>query len=367
MLENAFINFTATPQENCGVALPVKFGGSPISLNLHNELGVSRSAIELLNMGGDTIASKIVQHSPVSYININLADLFSEIELDNGINDGECFKLKFTPSLIVDRAATDIADGTNIYSDSNGRTMHDFNVQIGQSYAGKRATVQISYELDPDFHRIEMSRLYYGNEVVGESNENDIITCSFDAIIDNAGSVMLKWWWGVPAVYAKEVSHLNTYSAIITIQEGLSLYSNILKYVKSTDGLAYVIYKCNEDAFEFPFAMTGEQSALLPINIKNLQLVTKDEVYTNLNGENIVLYSTVTNEYDLETEYLSQDLHKKIVVALSCDHVWIDGMPVYKSGDYSIDWDNKTVLDCGEKIAKATSKVQENKNSRNSN
>lgn len=368
MLENAFIKLSTTQQDECGIALPIKFGGSPIYFNTINEVEGTSSTISLLNRDGDEIIRKNVQHDSSAYPLINIAGQWTEQQISSLLDEGECFKIKINSALTKSDSGMFITNDTNGYETDDGRIANDFSLLFGLSYAGKPVHVQITITIDTEHRYISVMRLYRGGENVGISEDGVNIIADFNAVINEDGRIPLTWVWDVPYSYIHEMSTIvNTHSEIMVAAEDVPFYSNMLKFVKNTDGLSTIRYSCKEDAFGFPFATTGEQSVLLPINIKNLQLKTKDEVYTNLKGENIILYSTVTNEYDFETEYLTQDIHRKIVIALSCDHVWIDDMPVYKSGEYSIDWDNKTELDCGEKIAKATSKVQQNSNSRNSN
>lgn len=148
------------------------------------------------------------------------------------------------------------------------------------------------------------------------------------------------------------------------------LYSNVLKYIGPgvRDDLATIKYWCNEDAFYMPFSILGSYSKVtVPIILDKPQFKTEDEVYKKLNGDNVVLYSTIAEEYNLQTEYLPYSWHKVIILALSCDHFEIDGVSYYKSSEYSIDWDKATEDDCGNKIARATCKLIKNSNQRNSN
>jgi hypothetical protein len=59
--------------------------------------------------------------------------------------------------------------------------------------------------------------------------------------------------------------------------------------------------------------------------------------------------------------------YEKILVALSCDEVYINGERVTKSGSYDIDHENYTTSDCGIKLLRATFKVTTNVTQRNSN
>jgi hypothetical protein len=126
-------------------------------------------------------------------------------------------------------------------------------------------------------------------------------------------------------------------------------------------------------AFGIPFQSIQYNNAnsyvqcRMPLHIHKPQFKTEDEVYKTLDGDNMVLYSAFAEEYELETEYIPYEMHKIIIAALSCDHVTINGISVYKSSSYDIDWDNYILNDCGGKLVKATCKVLVNQRNVNSN
>ena len=150
------------------------------------------------------------------------------------------------------------------------------------------------------------------------------------------------------------------------------VYSNPLVVVDSAQ-LSRIDYGCNEDAFGFPFA-TGDTiggntlTYHLPIRLHSPQNVQDDKTYVKTNGEVVTLYAKYYKEWEGETEYLSEEMHDKIVAALSCDEVYINGKRVTKSDKYQVDWENYD-LDCDgvTKLAKATFKVREHITQRNSN
>ena len=151
------------------------------------------------------------------------------------------------------------------------------------------------------------------------------------------------------------------------------LFSNLLKYQDDAKGLTRVEYWCDEDAFGIPFQSAKRSSQVfhavswVPLLLKDPQYATKEEVYEKLNGEEVVLSSTINKEYEMETDYIPEEWHYKLVVALSCDHVTIDSSSCRKSGDYSIDWENYDETECGIQLAKGQCKIRRNYNERNSN
>lgn len=145
-------------------------------------------------------------------------------------------------------------------------------------------------------------------------------------------------------------------------------YGNPLVFIAENGLFAYLKYRCNEDAFGFPFGQGGYATIFIPIRLHSPQNVQEDKTYVKTNGEVVTLYAKYYREWDGETEFLSAEIHDKIVAALSCDEVYIDGKRVTKSDNYQVDWENYD-LDCDgvTKIARATFKVRENTNQRNSN
>ncbi|MBQ9602438.1 MAG: hypothetical protein IJR42_01335 [Paludibacteraceae bacterium] len=157
--------------------------------------------------------------------------------------------------------------------------------------------------------------------------------------------------------------------------DGTYLYSNPIILLneavdKDSERFAFVKYRCDEDALGFPFSQepTKYVSIDLPIRLHSPQLVQDEKTYVKANGEVVTLYAKYYKEWDGETEYLSAEMHDKIVAALSCDEVYINGKRVTKSEKYEIAWDAYD-LDCdGEtKLAMATFKVREHITQRNSN
>lgn len=155
----------------------------------------------------------------------------------------------------------------------------------------------------------------------------------------------------------------------IEINQAFSKYSQPIVFVPG-EGFSFLKYKCDEDAFGFPFHTLNDVYAQisLPINMYAPQFAQDDKTYVKANGEVVTLYAKYYKEWECETEYLSAEMHDKIVAALSCDEVYIDGKRVTKSDNYQVDWENYD-LDCDgvTKLARATFKVRENTSQRNSN
>lgn len=158
---------------------------------------------------------------------------------------------------------------------------------------------------------------------------------------------------------------------IKTDSSGYAIYSNLLINDPQAD-ISNVKYSCHEDAFGFVFGKTDNDQEMyiqqtLPIRLYSPQFKQEDKVYVKRNGEQVVLFANITKEYDGETDYIPMEWHEKILMALSCDEVYINRERVTKSGNYEIDHDNCTYSDCGIKLMRATFKVTTNVTQRNSN
>lgn len=144
-------------------------------------------------------------------------------------------------------------------------------------------------------------------------------------------------------------------------------YSDIMVYTSDTEGISKVRYRCNEDAFGFPFSkLPYPLVTWLPINIKRPQFQQEDKSYVKSNGEVVILSAKYYKEWEAESDYIPEDMHSSIVAVLACDEVYLDGVRLTKSDSYDINWDN-TIKACGQKLAKATWKMRANITERNSN
>lgn len=201
---------------------------------------------------------------------------------------------------------------------------------------------------------------YYHNKSISDIN--------LHVSTDKTTSVVIEAQYNVTIPAERDIALTISFSSITSREvEQVQKYSNILVRVEDEEQYAVVKYSCKEPAFGFPFDSTGYVQQLMPINLHSPQFKQEDKVYTKLNGEQVVLYASITKEYDGETDYIPMEWHEKILMALSCDEVYINGEKVTKSGNYEIDHDNCTYSDCGIKLMRATFKVTTNVTQRNSN
>jgi hypothetical protein len=128
-----------------------------------------------------------------------------------------------------------------------------------------------------------------------------------------------------------------------------------------------VTYICDGSEFGWTYrANTHLNRVRLPLYLKEPQFPQKDEIYNMWSGRKVTIWASIEREWELETDYLPASLHEKLVVALSHDSVWIDGVLLTKTGDYKIDWKDTLELG-GLPCAKASCKMSENLVHRNTN
>lgn len=229
----------------------------------------------------------------------------------------------------------------------------------------------------PMKHNVENSHYgyYYNADDISENRYQDrwdIVTPDGEIVIANIGtasSTMCSLIVDLSKLAPGECFRLKeTY----VVNGGTEVYySNLLRREQDDCQYAVVKYLCHGPAFGFPFASyDGEEEYIqqvMPLNLYSPQYKQEDKVYTKRNGEQVVLFASITKEYEGETDYIPMEWHEKILMALSCDEVYINGEKVTKSGNYEIDHDNCTYSDCGIKLMRATFKVTTNVTQRNSN
>lgn len=151
-------------------------------------------------------------------------------------------------------------------------------------------------------------------------------------------------------------------------EEGVEYYSNLLRRYENPKGeFALLSYTCDTETFDLPFTTSRPVRQWLPIWLNKPAYNQKDEIYEKLSGERVVLYATINKELNAQTDYIPESWHERIVLALSCDDVRVNGVKLTKSDNYDIDWDNHTENHCGVWLARATWKMAANVTSRNSN
>lgn len=152
------------------------------------------------------------------------------------------------------------------------------------------------------------------------------------------------------------------------LYSGVYLHSNLFRYISDTTESTALKYVCNEFQFNFDYSISGSSNRVrLPIIIKHPQFPQDDIVYTDANGVSRLISSKIDKEYTLETEYMPEDWHEKLVIALAHDEVYFDNVRLQKSAEYEINYDEYDELPCGTRLYKASAKIKKNTTIRNNN
>jgi hypothetical protein len=137
--------------------------------------------------------------------------------------------------------------------------------------------------------------------------------------------------------------------------------------VTSSKYISNINYLCDDDSFDFAYCETKFVNRVcLPVYLKEAQFPQKQTVYDRRDGRRKLLSASISKEWEMETDYLSEAIHEKLIIALSHDEVYINGKLVTKTGDYSIDYSG-ILKRGGVEYMKGSCKVSANVTHRNSN
>lgn len=389
MLENQFIQFKETlPSDDCEFALPIVLGGEGISFFANGQSGTRVSNFKICNKNGDEISGLSENISVVDgYAGLFFGDAASGMHFNKTtmlarLCGEDCVRIKYALGQELKREVSQTF--TEEYLEEHGDTGETgyeckIFINVGEQYANYRVEVDVNFKGSDNGGGCPIIKDEYGNTteyvsyapyggtkgtLVGDVDESgmivfEVVFTGFFTISDVIDSF---------GIFSLTPSHPDEDNVII-VTSTTFFYSNLLHIVEDSDGLALIKYVCDEDAFGFPFGSGGTKylRQWVPIRIDDPQFKISDKTYEKLNGEKVVLYAAISKEYNLETEYIPEEWHDKLIAALCSDHVFIDGVSLNKSGEYSIEWDKYTTADCGKKIVRGTCKMTTNFNIRNSN
>lgn len=371
MYENQFIQFSETIEEQCccGVCLPIS---SVSDISFFFEGLLDRASNYMMHITNEE-ASKIYIGSTI---------VCEDYSLVSGGRDNRGIPILPAPlsDILAPNDAFRISIRGNKTNEIGYKKQSVVTPQSTQSIElGEIATNSATISLDVRARYTSITSgvpyncnakvmLVIDGEVVKEAQSDDYTTLKY-SVLNRKGKKVR-----VDVLYLSYPNAAEVREYFIEINDakikGIStIYSNLLRYIgDDNDDYSVVNYRCKNSAFGFPFSeINADISVLLPVKIGKPQYSQSDKIYTKRNGDNVVLYSEITKEYECETEYIPEEWHRKLLVALSCDYFYINGELLTKSDKYDIDWKNYLTTDCGEKLAKATFKVKANVTERNSN
>ena len=98
------------------------------------------------------------------------------------------------------------------------------------------------------------------------------------------------------------------------------------------------------------------------------QYKTKEDIYRTTGGRYRRLNADIEKEWTCETDYMTTDIHDRLITALKHDYVRVVSErfdiddEVVQEGDYEVDWNEPTDFD-----AKAEFKIKKYFNGKNTN
>ncbi len=112
-------------------------------------------------------------------------------------------------------------------------------------------------------------------------------------------------------------------------------YSNTLVYLPDCD-YPLISYRCDKSKFGFHYSGTQVNSVRIPCILFKPAYEENKTSYTDSNGKDRILFTDVRKKYTFQTDYLPEEWHDKIKVALSHDLLFIDGVEYVERGTYKI-------------------------------
>ena len=132
--------------------------------------------------------------------------------------------------------------------------------------------------------------------------------------------------------------------------------------------ISTIEYGNNEDAFGFSYPAGVTNMIQLPFYPNQPQYKTKEDIYRTTGGRYRRLNADIEKEWTCETDYMTTDIHDRLITALKHDYVRVVSErfdiddEVVQEGDYEVDWNEPTDFD-----AKAEFKIKKYFNGKNTN
>lgn len=400
MYENQFIQFTQAidPLDSC-MPLPVVFGGDGIAFFVPT---TNRDAVfTLVDAEGNPFTKGNAQCTGKfrSLVGNYAPKVFGDAAARTGIGIRPLENAIFDASKARDYVAPNECFRIKIHSEETLATVSSFNYAVDASSIVGGATVQRTIEIagltDKTFkkgtYNLKLSSLYIrkwashgapysqwcmvtvkaGSQTIWQHSQEfypSAIEAEFTATSSFQISITVNFGYYDGGRTSGDAFTFEFSKAVLKEATGTDYYSNLLRRYENPNGeLSLLSYTCDTTTFDLPFTTSRPVRQWLPIWLNKPAYNQKDEIYEKLSGERVVLFATINKELNAQTDYIPESWHERIVLALSCDDVRVNGVKLTKSDNYDIDWDNHTENHCGVWLARATWKMAANVTSRNSN
>lgn len=394
MYENQFIQFTQAidPLDHC-MPIPIVFGGEGIACFVPTD---NKDAVFTLvdaegvpfTRNGHELSQKFKSlagnYAPRMFGTRKILDnaVFQEDNVIYYVAPDECFRIKIHSEETLANVsaftyavdASSIAQGESIVRtiDIEGLTDKTFakgtyTLKIPKIYVRYWGSNGVPYQQYANIQISAGSQIIFNQSAYFYPAE---IECTFTANSSFRLSVRVQFGYYTGGRTSGDAFTFEFGESSATLKDaiGVDWYSNLLRRYENPKGeLALLSYTCDTETFDLPFTSSRPIRQWLPIWLNKPAFNQKDEIYEKLSGERVVLFATINKELQAQTDYIPEWWHERIVLALSCDKVFVNGTRLTKSDNYDIDWDNHTEADCGVWLAKAKWKMVANVTSRNSN
>ena len=125
--------------------------------------------------------------------------------------------------------------------------------------------------------------------------------------------------------------------------DGAFYNSNVFNLDVASRFTSTLEYSCDEDSNGFYYCFDDLPNKIrLPLYIAKPQYQDSEEIYTRSGGQIDILNSVTKKEYSGKTEYLPDEIHCMIKIALSSDNIDIESHfytgGIRKNGNYDIAW-----------------------------
>ncbi len=141
-------------------------------------------------------------------------------------------------------------------------------------------------------------------------------------------------------------SNCFTYGILNASKEVIAC-SNLFRKETDCCYISRIEYGNNEDAFGFSYPTGITNMVNMPFFLSSPNYQVKEEVYRQTDGTYKRITADIEKEYEVETDYMSEFMHDKLIVALKHDTVIVTSnrlnfeSQVSQQGDYKIDWNSK--------------------------
>jgi hypothetical protein len=177
-----------------------------------------------------------------------------------------------------------------------------------------------------DFDETKISLIDANGDVydtlLGVTHEEELIDEGIYQLHFNFNESELMNGWAIGDCYRLRVE------IYIAPEEGEPFYENLgdsqccFQRIPDTCFSAKMTYYNNENAMDFVYAdNTWANSIRLPITFRNPNVLNDQDVYIRSDGTRKKLYAKLSKQYQGITDYITEEAHQKLVVALSHDNV----------------------------------------------